>query len=225
MENEIEELTAKNREYFHAITKQLMLSGKSDEEVKTILNEVLPQIIEGQKTDTPARKLLGTPTEFVAKYTPKAASKDTKTDKNTNENPVLMWLDGTLLFFGVIYLMSGILGFFSKNSQVYGLLTAFVMAALAGLVMYLIYRYYYKQEAGKRKWNWKSLLLIVVIILVWSGFSMFSLYLPRIINPVFNPIVTLVIGVLSLVVKYLLKRQFHTRSALAPTNANTNARK
>lgn len=64
MENLIEELTAKNKEYIHSVTKQLILVGKSDEEVKEILNDILPQIIEGQKSGIIARKLLGAPTEF-----------------------------------------------------------------------------------------------------------------------------------------------------------------
>ena len=68
MENLIEELTAKNKEYIHSATKQLILVGKSDEEVKEILNDILPQIIEGQKSGIIARKLLGAPTEFVAQY-------------------------------------------------------------------------------------------------------------------------------------------------------------
>ena len=77
MENQIEQLTAKNSEYVHAITRQLMLAGKSDEEVKVILDEILPQILEAQKSGTLARKLLGTPTEFVAQYHEEGAkSKD-----------------------------------------------------------------------------------------------------------------------------------------------------
>ena len=71
MENLIEELTAKNKEYIHSVTKQLILVGKSDEEVKEILNDILPQIIEGQKSGIIARKLLGAPTEFVSQYQPK----------------------------------------------------------------------------------------------------------------------------------------------------------
>lgn len=51
MENLIEELTAKNKEYIHSVTKQLILVGKSDEEVKEILNDILPQIIEGQNQE------------------------------------------------------------------------------------------------------------------------------------------------------------------------------
>lgn len=218
MENLIDELTAKNKEYVHAVTKQLMLVGKSDDEVKTILNELLPQIIEGQKTATPARKLLGTPTEFVDQYVPKAAvNKKNSNDKNSNDKPVWMWLDSTLLFFGFIYLVTGAISLFSpKSAQVYGLVTTIIMAALAGLVMYMIYKFYYAQTGERRKWNWKQMLLVVAVVLVWSAFSTFSVLLPRAINPVFNSYITVLIGVIALVVKYLLKRKFHIRSTLAP---------
>ena len=91
-----------------------------------------------------------------------------------------------------------------------------IMAELAGLVMYMIYKFYYTQTEGKRKWKWKYLLLIVVVIIIWSGFSVFSAMIPRAFNPTFNPYVTMVIAVLVLGAKYLLKRQLHIRSTLAP---------
>lgn len=218
MENLIEELTAKNTEYVHAVTKQLMLAGKTDEEVKTILNEILPQIIEGQKTNVLARKLLGTPTEFVEQYVPKTVvDKKSSADVNSNEKPVLMWLDSTLLFFGLIYLMTGVMALFNaKGAQAYGLTTTFIMAALAGLVMFMIYKFYYAQAQGKRKWNWKSVLLIVVVVLIWSAFTTFSQFLPAVLNPVLNAYATLAIAVIALLAKYLLKRKFHIRSSLAP---------
>ena len=217
MENLIEAVTAKNKEYVHAVTKQLLLVGKSDEEGKTILNDLLPQIIEAQNTNILARKLLGSPTEFVAQYRPKGTTNQKSTDKNSNDSPVLMWLDSTLLFFGLIYLMTGIMGIVNpKGTQIYGLITSLIMAALAGLVMYMIYKFYYAQTEGKRKWNWKNLLLIVVVIIIWSGFSVFSAMIPRAFNPTFNPYVTMVIAVLVLGAKYLLKRQLHIRSTLAP---------
>ena len=120
MENLIEELTAKNKEYIHSVTKQLILVGKSDEEVKEILNDILPQIIEGQKSGIIARKLLGAPTEFVAQYQPKVADRPVS---EKNENPVLMWLDSSLLFLGFISLLNGVTALITSKAPVYGLIT------------------------------------------------------------------------------------------------------
>ena len=126
---------------------------------------------------------------------------------------------------GVMFLINGVLSMFNHNARTYGLVTTLVMAALAGLVMYLIYRYYYRQEAGKRRWNWKSLLLVVVVIIFWSGLSIITTILPQQFNPVFNPYVTVAIGVVILVIKFFLKRQLHIRSTLAPAASSANTQK
>ena len=86
MENLIEQLTAKNSEYVHNVTKQLMLLGKSDEEIKTILAEILPKIIEGQKEGILARKLLGAPMEFATQYKPEE-DKVKRQETAKNESP------------------------------------------------------------------------------------------------------------------------------------------
>ena len=155
MENLIEELTAKNKEYIHSVTKQLILVGKSDEEVKEILNDILPQIIEGQKSGIIARKLLGAPTEFVSQYQPKVADRPVS---EKNENPVLMWLDSSLLFLGFISLLNGVTALITSKAPVYGLITTILSAAVAGLVMYMMYRYFYRPKAdnSRRSWNWKG---------------------------------------------------------------------
>ncbi|MFC4653033.1 DUF1129 domain-containing protein [Lactococcus nasutitermitis] len=216
MDNLIEELTAKNSEYIHAVTKQLMVIGKTDEEVKTILADILPQIIEGQKTGILAKKLLGTPQEFIQKYEPeKKAGKTTKTS-NENTNPVLMWLDSSLMLFGAITAISGVLGLFSKKYQTYGLTTTVIMAAVAGIVMYMMYRFFYSQEATTRKWNWKNMFLVVAVVLVWGVLTAVTAMLPRALNPIVNSYVSIVLAVLAFGIKYLVKRQFHTRSAMTP---------
>lgn len=42
-------LTKKNQEFIHIATNQLIQDGKSDVEIKAILEEVLPTIVENQK--------------------------------------------------------------------------------------------------------------------------------------------------------------------------------
>lgn len=218
MENLIDALTAKNSEYIHSVTKQLMLAGKTDEEIKEILNEILPEIIEGQENGQLARKTLGTPTEFVEKYAPKKAAASAKkgvTDEN--EKPILMWLDTTLLFFGFISIVSGILGIFSPKDQVYGVTTILIMSALGGVVLYMIYRFYYSQAAGKRRWTIKNMVLTAVALIVWAIATSLVALLPRTVNPILNGYIIAVIGALVLVVKYFVKRKFHIRSTFSPT--------
>ena len=46
---DLTKLTKKNQEFIHIATNQLIQDGKSDDEIKTILEEVLPTIVENQK--------------------------------------------------------------------------------------------------------------------------------------------------------------------------------
>lgn len=48
---DLTKLTKKNQEFIHIATNQLIQDGKSDDEIKTILEEVLPTIVENQKKD------------------------------------------------------------------------------------------------------------------------------------------------------------------------------
>ncbi|MFZ2570619.1 MAG: DUF1129 family protein, partial [Streptococcus suis] len=56
---EIKELTRKNQEFIHTATNQLIKDGKSDSEIKELLEEILPTIIENQKNGITARNLYG----------------------------------------------------------------------------------------------------------------------------------------------------------------------
>lgn len=213
MENNIEELTGKNEEYIRSVTKQLMLIGKTDEEVKGILNEILPEIIEGQKNGILARKLLGAPTDFVHQYQPKTAVKKVN-DKN--EAAGLMWLDSALLFLGFISLLNGFTALLTSKEPVYRLVTTVLSAAVAGLVMYLMYRFFYRPKAdgSRQQWNWKGFLATALAVLVWIGVTTFSNMLPESINLQVSAIVWIVIGALGLGARWLLKRQFNIQSAL-----------
>lgn len=50
---DLNQLTKKNQEFIHIATNQLIRDGKSDEEIKAILADVLPTIVENQKKGLP----------------------------------------------------------------------------------------------------------------------------------------------------------------------------
>lgn len=218
MENLIEQLTAKNSEYVHAITKQLMLVGKSDEEVKAILDEILPQIIEGQKSGILARKLLGTPTEFTSQYEEKKTKAKEKVATEKNESPVLMWLDGALLFFGFISLFNGVMGIFEPKRSLYGLLTTMLASVLAGLVLYFMYKNFYSENAEKK--TWKTWVLMIVAVVAWVGVFSLSVFIPASINIVPPAYVVLIIGAIAIAVRYVLQKKFNVQSAMSRPSRN-----
>ncbi|MFK4943263.1 DUF1129 domain-containing protein [Lactococcus garvieae] len=212
MENLIEQLTAKNSEYVHNVTKQLMLLGKSDEEIKTILAEILPKIIEGQKEGILARKLLGAPMEFATQYkTEEDKVKRQETAKN--ESPFLMWLDSALLFFGVISVVMGLMGLFQPQASVYGLLTTLASSALAGLVMYWMYKYFYSAQRPQKKG--KGFAMLAVAMVAWAGVSVLVALLPKSINIVLAPYITIILGAAVMGIRFLIQRKFNVQSSMA----------
>ena len=213
MENLIDQLTAKNSEYVHTVTKQLILLGKSDEEVKSILDDILPQIIEGQKSGILARKLLGAPTEFASQYEEKKAKSQEKVATEKNESPALMWLDGTLLFFGFISLFNGFMGFIQPKTNIYGLITTIVASALAGLVMYLMYRNFYSANAQKK--TWKTWVLMIAAMVVWVAVFMLSAFVPASINIMPPAYVVFILGAITIGIRLVLQKKFNIQSSMA----------
>lgn len=212
MENLIEQLTAKNSEYVHNVTKQLMLLGKSDEEIKTILAEILPKIIEGQKEGILARKLLGAPMEFATQYKPEE-DKVKRQETAKNESPFLMWLDSALLFFGVISVVMGLMGLFQPQASVYGLLTTLASSALAGLVMYWMYKYFYSAQRPQKKG--KGFAMLAVAMVAWAGVSVLVALLPQSINIVLAPYITIILGAAVMGIRFLIQRKFNVQSSMA----------
>lgn len=212
MENLIEQLTAKNSEYVHNVTKQLMLLGKSDEEIKAILAEILPKIIEGQKEGILARKLLGAPMEFATQYKPEE-DKVKRQETAKNESPFLMWLDSALLFFGVVSVVMGLMGLFQPQASVYGLLTTLASSALAGLVMYWMYKYFYSAQRPQKKG--KGFAMLAVAMVAWAGVSVLVALLPKSINIVLAPYITIILGAAVMGIRFLIQRKFNVQSSMA----------
>ena len=49
---DIQKLTKKNQEFIHIATNQLIKDGKSDQEIKDILGDIIPELIENQKKES-----------------------------------------------------------------------------------------------------------------------------------------------------------------------------
>lgn len=133
-----------------------------------------------------------------------------------NENPVLMWLDSSLLFLGFISLLNGVTALITSKAPVYGLITTILSAAVAGLVMYMMYRYFYRPKAdnSRRTWNWKGFAATTLSVLLWIAVTIFSGLLPTSVNLQLPAIALVIVGIVAFGVRWLLKRQFNIQSAL-----------
>ena len=61
---DLKELTKKNQEFIHIATQQFLKDGKTDAEIKAILEEVIPHILEEQPKGVTARSIYGEPNAF-----------------------------------------------------------------------------------------------------------------------------------------------------------------
>lgn len=222
MENITEELTAKNSDYVHAVTKQLMIFGKTDEEIKVVLEEIIPQIIAAQKQGILARKLLGSPTNFVEQYAP-AVQSDKKPAKDENTKFGWMWLDSSLLAFGFFAIVNSLGTFTSKNNPSFGLLTILLQAIFGGFTLWVLYYFFYSKPRGEaRKGLWKSLLAVAGAVIVWLLMTSASTFIPASISIILPGTYMIVIGALALGLRWWLKAKFNVRSALTPTQRFNN---
>ncbi|HEL1639545.1 TPA: DUF1129 family protein [Streptococcus suis] len=212
---EIKELTKKNQEFIHIATNQLIKDGKSDEEIKTLLADILPTIIENQKTGITARSLYGPPSKWAAAQT-KQANNDLH-NQEENDNPWLMWLDSSLLILALISGLNGILNFFNTGSQ-YGIVTLLVIGFGVGAGMYMMYHFVYREQAktGQRPNLLKAIGVLVLATLAWSIVFFLAALIPSSINPVVSPVFAVLLAAVSFGLRHLLRKKFNIRNAMQP---------
>lgn len=64
----LDKLSKKNQEFVRIATHQLIKDGKTDEEIKALLEEIIPTILENQAKGITARGLYGAPTVWAANF-------------------------------------------------------------------------------------------------------------------------------------------------------------
>lgn len=213
----LDQLTKKNQEFIHIATNQLIKDGKSDSEIKDILGQVLPTILDAQKRGETARHLLGAPTVWAAKFSqPEPEDEAAPAAKNTN--PWLMWLDMSLLFIGVVSLLNLAMGLFSKEVAPTKLISLLTLGFLGGWAMYLNYHLLYRhlgKPQSQRPNMWKAILGFIAVFMVWTSLTMLTNLLPDSINLVLAPAALVVIGLLALGARFFLQRRYNIQSAMS----------
>lgn len=211
---DLQNLTKKNQEFVHIATNELIKGGKTDEEIKVLLEEILPTILENQKKGLTARTLYGAPSEWAASQIQKEAQEDTPVE---NDNPWLMWLDSSLLILAILGLVNGAMNLFGQGSQ-YGIVTFLIVGFGVGAGIYMMYYYVYRHmgDRNNRPKIWKAILVLLVATVAWSIIFLLASLIPAAINPVLSPIATLIIAALAFGIRYLLKKKYNIRNAMQP---------
>ncbi|MER0123504.1 DUF1129 domain-containing protein [Streptococcus sp. ZJ93] len=211
---EIKELTKKNQEFIHIATNHLMQAGKSDAEIKELLEEIIPVILEKQKTGVTARSIYGAPSEWAAS---KTANPDEANKPELNENPWLMWLDSSLLLLAIIGLVNGSMNSFGVGAT-YGIITLLLIGFGVGAGMYMMYHFVYRDQVktGQRPSLIKALGFLVLATLAWSFVFFLAALIPSSINPTVTPTVAIILGAVAFGIRHLLKKKYNIRNAMQP---------
>ncbi|MGT2742380.1 DUF1129 domain-containing protein [Streptococcus plurextorum] len=211
---QLENLTKKNQEFIKIATHQLIQDGKTDDEIKNILEDVLPQIEANQKKGIPARTFLGAPTVWAATFTVKEGQKTAPAEKNTN--PWLMWMDTSLLFLGAFSLLNAVTKSINPNAAGYGILTLLILTLTGGAAMYAIYYFVYRHIAKGNRPHWaKSLGILLGITTLWIViFTLSSLFIAPSINPVLSVTNLAIIGAIAFGARYYFQKKYNIANAM-----------
>jgi len=221
LENEItnlrKELTKRNDAYVFQLIKILDQLNFSDEKKIKTLSEVVPKLLEAQKSGKTAKQLLGTVVEYVSTLdiTPVVAK---------NKNPWLMLLDNFLLMLGLLSAMNALMMFLTKkNNQTStnGIVTLIVMSIIGGAVFLLMYHLFYKydrpgvSQEKKPRW-WVSGIILLGAVLLWILLMSLTTLLPAKFNPIFPSTFIALIAVLSLASWRFIHKYFNIESSFMP---------
>ncbi|MDT2828662.1 DUF1129 domain-containing protein [Enterococcus viikkiensis] len=212
-------LTKRNEQYIFDLKKALKAANLTDEQTIIALNEMLPTLVEEQKTGKTARQLFGTVSERLEAI----VNKPVEQKKSTVAS--LMWLDNFLLLFGLLGILSGIMGLFvprgtQAQSTSYGLTALVVASAVGGLIFYMMYLFIYQYEQpgadkSKKPKTWKTILMLGSVTLVWFLVFNGAALLPASLNPILDPVVLIALAAIGLALRFYLKKRFGIISSLA----------
>lgn len=211
------QLTKRNYEYIFQVRKALLKAGYLEEKVEKILSELTSQLLAVQSKGQTARQLFGTISECVSNL------QEHEEVVVKNDHPFWMWLDNSLLMFGLLSAMTLLTTFFVKSNGVkgQGIVTLLGMAISGGLVFLLMYQFFYKyQKPGadrskKPKW-WISVLVILVAMAAWLLILSLTAFLPVQLNPDLPKEVMLVITAFSIAGWWIFHKRFNMESSFMP---------
>ncbi|GHP13442.1 membrane protein [Lentilactobacillus fungorum] len=206
-------LTKRNSEYMYKFTQAFNnTSSKLSTAQKTeIVNKMVQDLLEGQKSGRTARNMWGTVEQRVqAVLNPPKRKPDPKRDYWPNAGY------NALLFLMIFTFMYGIIGFFPSKGHpqpVMGITGILISAAIAGVGIPLVTMMF--TPGVKHKYSiWIRIAIMIVFVVVWMGVFTGAAMLPAVINPALNSYAYIVLGLLSAGGSWWYKRHFSITGGL-----------
>lgn len=207
----IKKLTKKNEQYMMSLNKALVERNVPETKKEELVNEMLHNLVERQRSGETARQLYGTVTECADKI----VAKPTKEQEGPSENWKIA-LDGGLMIGGLFSIITGLSGLFNNvEGSSLGLITTLLNFIAGGLVILWISKNMPDRKNPKKGGMFRYILVSTVgmlsLMIVMTGSMMI---IPPIVNIPLNAISNIIIGALAFVAKYFAKRKLNIRGGL-----------
>ena len=214
-------LSNKNQDYVFRLEKFLTEDQNyTMDQVKPAIDQILPEITVAQRKGIPASSL-------YQKAPKEKAIEIANPQKEAPKNKFWMHaVDNGLLYFVIFAGFFGVVQLFNINSkqqngvQQMGILTVASVTILFGILM-AYYNDLVTREKSKRPPMWKVVLIgifLVGIVMVWITFT--SMPFLRVINPVLNPWVYIVLAVIAFFVRRWFRQKYHVVDPLQVKREN-----
>ncbi|MBF0780946.1 MULTISPECIES: DUF1129 domain-containing protein [unclassified Granulicatella] len=205
-----QELTKRNQAYIFELDKILSLNNLSEDKRYKIKYEMMSELVAHQKSGKTAKQLYGTVSQCA-----KSILEGPKEDLTKPSEDWKLYLDGALLMGSFFMLISVF-----TSAQQLGIVTLLLNYFVAGFAVLFVTKasQNFQEDTRLRKARWKSLLkylgMTLLSMIIWLGGMLLVTLIPEGINPVLPKNVYLVIGAITLVLKFYLKKKLNIRGGI-----------
>ncbi len=213
-----EDLTNKNKEYIFDLNRRLKDGDVTEEYRVTQLNSILKTAVEEQSKGITARQLYGTVTDQSRYLLEGGPAKENQEVENSvfEDNEIWkLYVDGALLIGSIFGIMNGLGALFLDNSEATG--TGFIALLmnyiLGGLLMLIITKMAPTPENNSSVGRY--LITSFLVIFLWMVImGSIQTFVPPTINFILPSNVVLIIGIITLLLRWVFKRVFDVKGTL-----------
>ena len=212
------QLTKKNQQFIVSVERQIRGELATDVE-GVVFKEIAETLIQGQEDSHTAKYIYGTPTELAQVIREQKLQKSEILSEERSSD-LLVGIDGALFLGSLFTMLTGLSMVAAKNPNgtegYMGIITVFINYFVAGLAMLATSKYLPRPDAPKGKKGYgKYFLVSILSMLMWffvvSG-SNFAL--PRVINPVLPGVIYMMLGGVTFVLRYFLKKHYNIKGGI-----------
>lgn len=210
---EFNKLTKKSQQYLVSLDKKLTDGGLTETVKKPIYAEMLETIIEGQQAGQTARQIYGTPTECTTTILNQNFKDQTEVTRSPDWQ---IALDGGLILGSVFTFIVGLSMMNATTDQPetvlsMGLITLILNYLVAGWAMLQTSKVMPDMEAPKgKKGYFKYFGISSLWMIVWVAVvTLSAAFIPPVINPIFPPMVYMVIGAATFALRFFFKKRYN----------------